>query len=378
MKLQVVAMAAAQAVRAAVTALIPITLVTLFGWASAGSGTGNTGDALRGSGMFWLASHHVLFSLNTANSDVVGRFWFLPIGLLLIPYLTLHGSGLRIARELRGAKLENHVIASLGFTFVYAVIVALVSGLVRTSAVVPHPVVAFIFGFLAALFFGVPRILEVNWPTEVRELWAIVRVAVGALMVVGLLLVLISLALNFSEVWSIVQVLRLGIISGFFVAVVCILYLPNVAIWAVAYASGIGFGFGDGTNIAPWVTDLGSVPAFPLFAAIPAQAPRFALVLPVLVLLVFAVVGFTRFHVLEYVEAIWPAARVAGAILALALVLAFFSGGPMVGGNLAAVGPSLWKFPLVLGLEAFVGIAVGSMGRVLLDRVRPTQRLRRV
>lgn len=378
---QILVLGVAQAFRAAITALLPITLVTLFGWASAGSGTGNTGDALRGSGMFWLGAHHALFSLRLETSDVVGKFWFLPIGLLIIPYLTLHGSGLRIARELKEMKdqrVESLLLASISLSFVYAVLVALVAGLVRTSAVAPNPLVAFVAGLVAAVAFGVPRILRLGISDSLISLWLAVRSGLVALFGLGVVAVLASLVVNYQEVWDITSVLRLGLISGIFVLLISIVYLPNLAIWAVAYFSGIGFGFGKSSSVSPFGTDIGSIPAFPLFAAIPAQPPGFAVVLPIVVLIAFAVVGFKRFRVLEFRESIQPGLQVAAVVVVVALVAAFFSGGPMVGGNLSAVGPSLWKFPLLVGLESFVGVVIGSTARILLDRARPSQRLRRV
>lgn len=378
MKARILAMAAAQAIRAAVTALIPITLVTLFGWASAGSDTGNTGDALRGSGMIWLASHHVFFDLHFVNSDVFGRFWFLPIGLLFIPYITLHGAGLRIARELVGeAELEDLVLASLALTFVYAVLVTVIAGLVGTSAVSPNPISAFFFGAMAGLLFGAPRILQLNLPAEIKEIGFAVRSALLILLTIGAVAVLVSLTFNFGEVINIVRVARLGLISGFFVFAICLLYLPNLAIWAVAYFTGIGFGFGTDSMINPWTTEIGSVPAVPIFAAIPAQAPPWA---PYLILIVFAVfcfVGFRRIHALEYREVFLPAAQISVVVGFASLALAFFGGGAMVGGNLSAAGPSLWKFPLLMAAEAFVGLAIGALMKVLSDRVSPRQRLRR-
>lgn len=377
MKGRIFLLSLAQAVRAAVTALIPITLITLFGWASAGSDTGNTGDALRGSGLLWLGTHHALFNVHLPNSTAVAHFWFLPIGLLIVPYLTLRGAGLRIARELRGDLLENLVLAALALIFSYSVLATIVAALVRTKDLSPNPVSVFAFAALCALFFGAPRILEVNWAQEIRQIMSAARNALLILLSLGVVAVLVSLILNAGEVINIVSVLRLGLISGFFVFVTSVLYLPNLAVWAVAYFSGAGFGFGEGSLIAPWTTNIGAVPAFPVFAAIPAQAPAFARYLPLLIFCVFIAVGFRRFHVLEYLHVLLPALKVALVVAALAFVFAFLSGGPMIGGNLAAVGPSLWKFPLLLAFESFVGVALGALGRVLLDRLRPRQRLRR-
>lgn len=378
MKIQIFLLSTAQALRAAVTALIPISLITLFGWASAGSDSGNTGDALRGAGMIWLASHHIPFALQLQSSNVIGEFSFLPIGLLVIPYLTLHGAGLRIARELKGEKVPTLLAASISFAVSYSLIALGLAFLVRTKDVAPHLVITGFFAVAAALLFGTPRILRVNWAQSVRRIMATMRMALSTLALLSLVLLVASLIVNRAEIANIFVVLRLGLISGAFAVLISLLYLPNIAVWSLAYMSGAGFGFGADSLVSPWTTSIGSVPAFPVFAAIPAQAPHLARYLPIIVILVFVRVGFRRIHVLEYRQSFLPAAKVAAATTLLALVLSFMSGGSMNGGNLATVGPSLWKFPLVLGVEALTGIASGAMVRVLVDRIRPRKRLKRV
>ena len=46
-------------------------------------------------------------------------------------------------------------------------------------------------------------------------------------------------------------------------------YLPNAVIWAIAFTLGPGFAFGTGTVVAPTGSALGTLPAFPLLAALP-------------------------------------------------------------------------------------------------------------
>lgn len=374
---QVAVFASAQALRAAVTALIPISLVTLFAWASVGSGTGDPGDALRTSGVVWLAAHHVLFTVHTVASSGADRFWFLPIGALVVPYLTLRGAGIRIARELRGERVESLVVAAITLCFSYAVVCGLVSGLIRTDRVIPHPVVAFAFGFVSALLFGVPRILHVSWPVGVKFYFSTAAGALKALIAVSTLLVIASSIVNFAQIRSIVEVLRVGIISGILLTLISLLYLPNFAVWALAYLSGAGFGFGRESVVSPWTTQVDAVPTFPLFAAIPAGPPPYAFLLPVFTLLVFVVVGFTRLRPIEYRQAWREAARMCVVMIPSAVILTVLSGGPLLGGSLSAVGPSIWKFPLLLGAQTFFGIAVGATLRILVGRLRPIQRLKR-
>ena len=47
-------------------------------------------------------------------------------------------------------------------------------------------------------------------------------------------------------------------------------YVPNAVIWAISFTLGPGFAFGTGTVVAPAGSALGTLPAFPMLAALPA------------------------------------------------------------------------------------------------------------
>jgi hypothetical protein len=52
-------------------------------------------------------------------------------------------------------------------------------------------------------------------------------------------------------------------------AVSCLLYLPNMLGWSAAWLLAAGFTIGDGTLVAPWVTQLGLLPTVPIFGGLP-------------------------------------------------------------------------------------------------------------
>jgi hypothetical protein len=371
----VMLIASLQALRAVVTGLIPLTLISLFGWASAGSASGDTSAALRGAGLLWLASHHVAIDLSFATTATTGLFSVLPIGLLIIPILTLRGAGLRLAREVKGAKLEVLVFAALVLAFIYSMLVTAVALLADSGSIAPRYVEAFGYALVLALIAGGSRLLHITWPERWRAVVAFFKLSMGLLLLLGVVLVVIGLLANLQEVSNMFSVLRLGILSGFFVVIAGLLYLPNAAIWAVAYITGAGFGFGTNSLIWPWGSTLGVVPTFPLFAAIPAAPPRLAPFFPLVVLIVMLVAAVRTHRSDEGLR--WAALRLVAVALIAGLLMAWFSGGSLVGGALQAVGPSLWKFPLVLAAHVLVGFFLGVGTRALAHRIRPPQRLSR-
>lgn len=360
--------AMAQAARAVVTGLIPITLLALFAWASAGSGSGDTGDALRGATILWLASHHVSMELTIAMTASAGLYSLLPIGLLVVPIFTLRGAGLRLARDVQGAKLEMLVSAVVMLAFSYALLVTGVAFIADTASVRPRFIEAFGYGGVLALLAGGSRIIRISPPERWKRVLGVLAVLGISLLVPATFLVIASLVDNLDAVSDILAVLRLGVLSTIFVVLIATLYLPNLAIWSLAYLSGIGFGFGSGTMITPWESTLGSVPAFPLLAALPAEPPRWAPLMPVYVLLVMTVVTAIAYARTEHF--VRDGLRLIAAVVSIGLVLAWFSGGSLVGGALSAVGPSLWKFPLALGAHLMVGYLLGAGVPMLVRRRR--------
>ena len=78
---------ATEAVRAALTSYIPIALIVLMAWATAGSTSGVVTDALRGGIWIWLGVHHITFSLALPPSGLPGSLSFIPLGALLFPIM---------------------------------------------------------------------------------------------------------------------------------------------------------------------------------------------------------------------------------------------------------------------------------------------------
>src|SRR5690606_36693014 len=76
------------------------------------------------------------------------------------------------------------------------------------------------------------------------------------------------------------------------ITALCLIYLPDVAIWAAAYVLRPGFAVGTATIVSPGEVVLGSVPGLPVFAALPtAGLTGAAPVLLAVPLLVGVVVG---------------------------------------------------------------------------------------
>src|SRR6202035_2956955 len=79
----------------------------------------------------------------------------------------------------------------------------------------------------------------------------------------------ISLLVHLGAYKQAVAALNPGIFGSVLLLLARLCYLPESAIWAVAYMLVSGFSCAIGTAISPSGSALGAVPAFPMLAALP-------------------------------------------------------------------------------------------------------------
>ena len=159
--------------------------------------------------------------------------------------------------------------------------------------------------YLPALFFGLLLILSsvsgrrfelfegANGPEAKERIWIRNLLASGysklhwsirtalnpgvrvGLSVVAVLIfsssVLIALGLGFGwiQVIGLYQGLGLSILGGVMVTIGQLAILPNLIVYGAAWISGSGFAIGTGSYVSPFASELGPLPALPVFAALP-------------------------------------------------------------------------------------------------------------
>ncbi|WP_373559195.1 DUF6350 family protein [Streptomyces sp. SA15] len=155
--------------------------------------------------------------------------------------------------------------------------------------------------------------------------------------------------LQLTEGWS----------GRFAVLLLCLVLVPNAAVWAAAYALGPGFTLGVGHVVTPVASDSAPLlPPFPLLAAVPDGGAGMPLHWVVVVVPVVAGVMVGWFVGRRAVWSWGWTAGVAGlaAVLCAGLVavLAALAGGPLGMGALARFGPVWWE----VGGAALVWVGV--------------------
>lgn len=360
--------------------LVVLTTITLAGWIAApraGLGTGLPG-VFRTSVTFWLVSHHAGFSLPGG-----GRVGMLPLGLTVLPGVLLFRGGGWITRSgrVRGRYRVGVVHAALALAIPYSLLAFLLALAARSPMVKPSALQALPICFLLALVMGgLGAARSLVSSTSTRSPWvemlrllpdrtrSLVSGVTGATLVLlgsGALLFAISLVLHLSAARDLFDVLRPGVVGGFLLLLVELVYLPNAIVWGVAFAAGPGFAVGAGTSVSPSGVFLGMMPSFPPLAALPdpGPAPVLSLIALIAPFLAGIVGGALTMRALPSpvgeAAPLWGfvCGLLTGGVMALLCAL---SGGPLGGGRMAVVGPSFWQVGLMIALEVGVSAAISA------------------
>jgi hypothetical protein len=99
-----------------------------------------------------------------------------------------------------------------------------------------------------------------------------VRVGLGVvatMVFTSSLVIMLALGFGWIEVIRLYEALGLSVLGGVMLTLGQLAILPNLIVYGTAWISGLGFQIGIGSYISPLATQLGPIPALPVFAAIP-------------------------------------------------------------------------------------------------------------
>jgi hypothetical protein len=348
------------------------TVLVLAGWITAPHAGGGLPAVLRTAAGLWLVANHVGFALRGT-----GRIGTLPIGLVLLPGFLLWRAGGWVVRAGQVRRLRHVGYAALALAVPYALLASALALASRSTAYSSSIPQAFICGLLLPLVaggLGGARALA-PWsqlaallPQRPRALVLAIAGMLATLVAAGAVLAGSALAMHLDEASRLERGLAPGAVGAILLLLLELGYLPNAIVWAISFALGPGFAFGASTVVTPTGSALTQLPAFPLLAALPpglhAAMPGWleptVLALPYLA----GVIGgllLSRCAPRMALDAapLWGLACgvACGCMLG---VLAAFSGGPLGGARLTAVGPSGWQVAVVGALELGVSAAISA------------------
>lgn len=363
-----------QAVRSITLALLPIAFASLLVWATAGSSNGNTADPLRAALWLFLAAHHVPLQLSLSNATFSGMLGFLPLGALVVPYLTAKSGYNRMVEILGVPDQRTKRLYILDYSISYAVVTYLIALPTMGSTVyspfyIAIPIIFIVSAVFAYIVSGVlpAHGSRLPWQRALRFIWISLTFLIG----LSSIMVAASMTFHFTTVAKLTEVIAPGIIGGIAFFLIQFFYLPNIAVAALSYLSGAGIRIGSGTHISPYIHRIDEIPAIPLLGALPVQTHLWLGILaafPIAMGFVMAQYSIRTFTDLIEIKRFLLSAHVF--LFTLSMVLALFAGGELLSSNLNFVGP-LWRLmPLALTLESVIGVGICIGIPMLITRIR--------
>ena len=193
-----------------------------------------------------------------------------------------------------------------------------------------------------------------------------VRVGLGVvatMIATSSLVIMLALGFGWIEVIRLYEALGLSVLGGVMLTLGQLAILPNLIIYGAAWISGVGFQIGAGSYVSPLATQLGPIPALPVFAAIPTggydRGILFALV-PVIAAFVGTILVRRHTDQMRWEYGTPLSAAFSLAILAavtagiVSFVLAALASGSFGPGRLQEVGVNVLLFSGVVFLQTLI------------------------
>jgi hypothetical protein len=369
--------AAVAALWAAVLTYGVVLILVALGGAWSGASAGGMAKLAAAA---WLLGHGVPIQAST------DRITLIPLMVTGLALWRLARAGVHTSRSVGGHRLRSPARA-----FAAGATVGLVYAAIGTFAATLTPVVTPV---RAALTLGLVawaaatagalrhsragRLLLGRVPAMVSD-GARTGVSAAAIIVAGGAAAAgVSLALHGRDATETLGSYRAGILGQAGITLLCLAYLPNLAIWGAAYLLGPGFAVGVDTVVSPGNVLLGPVPALPVLAGLPTR-PLSGAAVVLLAVPLLAGAG-TGWWLARRREASWThllvSAALGGPVAGLVLQLAALgSAGALGSGRLSQLGPASLRLGLVTAvtvgaaaLLAATAVRGLSQGRLMPER----------
>ena len=326
-----------------------------------------------------LASR-VLLLANGAVTTIGGQAVSIaPLGLtlaLILLGVPVAGLAARAAidetDDLRGLVLR----VGGAYAGTYIVCITLIAFFVPETSVIRAFLGSVLIGGISG-FWGVTRAVGYDpcerWPVRARSFPRGIGVAALICVGPGAALLSVVLILGRERIAAIADGLGGDGTAGILLIVIQLAWLPNLVIWAMAWALGAGVTLGEGTLLDMNGTSLGFLPAIPVLGAVPDPGPvpelAWLWLLGGVLAGVLATLVVTLNRSSERFYETSMTGGIAGILTGVLLfVLAWFASGGLGTQRLAHVGVRLGSLaitaPCILGLVGLVtGLVVGLARR---------------
>lgn len=346
-------------------------------------------ESFRGALDVWFVAHGV--GLNVAGGVIEGvtspafEFGLAPLGLIGLVLLFGRRTAHRFANT---TELWPAWVGSIG---VYWVAAFLLIPVASTPGVAPISAEA---AFLPALVYGasvifsslvyktprtaVPlaaareRVALREWFEDFRDRgnWFLSSISapvlragtaiVASLLAISALLIALLIGFSWINVIRLYEALQVTLVGGFTLTFGQIALLPNIVIYGASWLTGTGFSIGTGSHVSPLGTELGPIPTFPIFGALPVGELGFGMIVvavPVAIAFIATVAikrhaEAVRFNFASPLAAALSVGVGVGLVAAVELgLLGWFATGGIGPDRLSFFGVNPWVLALVTFIE---------------------------
>jgi hypothetical protein len=386
----VIALAALDAVLAVALGLAIIFAPLTLAWIVAIGADGDWGLLWPAGATIWQFGHLVPIDIALSESFTVGMgidpdaanftLSLAPLALAAFTFIFAWRSGMRSARAFvwqLGVLSGTATVAALSW-LVMAASGIREAGVDDTWAVL-FPTLIYFVGVLSGALVTAWRegdrgLVDAIHATVTRSpQWGVVpahivraaAMSVVAVVGAGALLFAIAVFFSASDMVGLYEMLRVDGLGATLLSLGQLAYIPTFVIWTMAWIAGPGFAVGAGTAVSPVGTELGVVPAVPIFAALPEDTSMWSLIV---VLIPVAAGAFAAWAVRSRMVAntgdlaLGPRVvitfAVAGLVAGFGALAAVAASGSIGPERMAVLGPDAGMLALTLGAEVFVGAAI--------------------
>lgn len=333
-----------QVIRSIFLIVFPLAFITLFAWATAGSTYGTTSDPMRAAIWLWLGAH--LTPFNIASESMIGYLSLLPIGAAVLPWLAIR-NGYRRSIERVGDAKSTRTYFILWYLIVYTLL-ALIAGNSQANIDWRRGPITVLLILISATF----TLRAANFLKLPAQIFLIMLGIAG-------LVYSISLIMHFQTAKNLATVLQSGIIGGFLLLLLQIVYLPNIFIASLSYIFGAGIFLGSGTEISPTIFSLREIPAIPVLAALPNGTVSWLIIFTLMI----AIYGWINLVILRNSTEFIKIKR--QSILRFFVIsvggfclLAALSSGSLITSNMSPVGVNIGKAAIIIATQLLVVLLI--------------------
>lgn len=364
----------------ALASALVVVLPALVAWVASPQSTVPWTDALGVGASLWLLAGGAWLRVGTASIAIVPLL--LTAGVVLAAAWGARRAGGEAAEGDRTVHrwglLARPVLRSLGlWAGGYAACAALWAAVAAASPVRPQvlglvlplvgvPAAAAVLA-AARLVARDPALAGVRWrrpdvlPDVVRRAVRPAATGVGALLALGMAVVVLLVFLRFGQVRHLHDELGAGVVGGAVLTLAQVLCLPNLGLWALSFLAGTGFCVVEGASTTWTGSRSGLMPMVPVLGALP-DPGAFPGWLPALALLPVAVgvlIGRRSLRSLALLSTVRTKLLVTATAVALAAgavgLLDALAGGSLGSQRLSHLGAPAVSMTLALLVELALG-----------------------